>query len=261
MEDNNRIPDTEPLISDDKKSRPPRVHVVDEISPKSSPLLQSFGFICGGISIPLSASFFMLASSIVSWALAASLGHVTGIPRISQCGVIQPERTVLGLGYVLVGFSFVRLSRLVHWFMIGALPESQHFRYLALSLSLLCGFTSLGIAVAPFSFDEDETSLDELTCVLFLSFSLLCLLIHIALQTFDTPLGKIQSALVICGVLFAVLFVALKVAGWDKNIRAALEWLCVFSLCGYMFTVHSEVRDDVSHKQPRVSADTMKSVV
>jgi hypothetical protein len=210
----------------------------------------------------------MLGSSIS--ALVATLllgGSFAGIPRVSQCAAGQAGQTIMGSGFIVLGFAFVRMSRLVFNFMEGAMPQSQ-VPYIGLTLCILSAFSVLGISLAPISRFETEATLDEMTCILFLSFALLCVILHLGVMRtewsaavpLDSPLSQWQSLLVGLGTFASVAFVLLRPFPYS-SVRAFLEWISMLLLCVYMYSVRNKITDDVVLKRPRVNDLGVKAVV
>lgn len=202
---------------------------------------------------PTIVSIGLLGTSLAALLVGVVYGHIQTIPRISECGVQSPERNILGFGFLIVGLSFTRMARLVFGTVEQAIDEPS-IAHVTLSLCILCAFSCLGIAVAPLSNYEDETTLDEMTCVLFLSLALLCSIIQLAIRG-----NAFQAGLVVAGVLSAMGFVLLKVVGF-REVRSLLEWVCLVLLCGYLITAKDVISDEYIQKKPRVSELDQKSL-
>eukprot|EP00298_Acanthocystis_sp_HF-20_P025139 c36910_g1_i1.p1 GENE.c36910_g1_i1~~c36910_g1_i1.p1 ORF type:complete len:249 (-),score=77.41 c36910_g1_i1:13-759(-) len=203
---------------------------------------------------PPSLVGLFLLTPILSFLISFLRGTANiSLPTISQCCRSSPESVLKGFGFVLLGCCFVRFGRLVFNFLSGALHEPpHHLAFISLSFSFLCSFSVFGLAFASLSPLETEETFDDLSSILVLSLSILCLTIHFGIRKSEGQLTFASSCVLGLGVLCAILYVALKPFHLER-IRALSEWSCTCLISAYLFMVSSEIKDDVVRSRPRLS--------
>lgn len=253
--------DTEPIVTEENEPLITPASVADRNSTPTAPKTSV---------IPTLVSVMLLGPALLALLFTIVLGHATtSLPRIGDCGTKAPESLILGFGFAGLGGFLVRMSRLSFNFIEGALPDSN-VSHLSLSLCILCAFSVFGISLSPLSkYDTPEKSaqiLDELSCILCLSLSLLCVLIHLAALRTDShnsqeeSIPSWKSVLVGVGVISASAFIALRATSF-LTVRSGLEWTCLISLGWYLGSMGDKITDDVVRKRPRIAERDAKTIV